>query len=186
MNFPQTNPVMATDPLITPLYPPLANTTKSIRYMKELGMSLYPPLPHPHISLQYSFPSNIYATVVIFPTSNPSSVLFLSPWRWKWRPSSSSSSPISDIAISRCLCCPIHHIFHGQNHTNMIADQRGRNQCLQHLGKISETQSIHPPIYLSAILQLIIQKSFIERYKLSSSKFLTILVLGQGCSIYGN
>ena len=79
MTFPQTNPVMATDPLMPPLYPSLANTTKSIMYMRELGMLFYPTPSHPRTSFQYSFFSNIYATVFIVPNSTPPSVVFLSP-----------------------------------------------------------------------------------------------------------
>ena len=62
----------------------------------------------------------------------------------------------------------------------MIAERRVRDRGLHGLGKGSGTQSSPLPIHLSAILQLGIHKTPIKHEKLSPTKFLPILVLGQG------
>ena len=49
------------------------------------------------------------------------------------------------------------------------------------LGKGSGTQSSNLPLHLSTIVKFGIRKTPIENEKLSPKKFLSILVLGQGC-----
>ena len=85
-------------------------------------------------------------------------MVFPPPWQWQWRPTSSSSSPIYDIAIYRRRChCTIHLICQSQPRTNLIADQRGRNRCLKFLGKISRSNPL-PFLYTS-------QQSYNSWYK---------------------
>ena len=95
-------------------------------------------------------------------------------------PTPYSSSYVSNIAIDRCrhVCL----IRHGRPRTDdIIAEKCGHDRGLHGLGKGSGTQSSPFSLQLSAIVQFGIWKTPIEHVNLSTTKFLPILFLGQGC-----